>query len=195
MANFKMMPGYQSRHNPASPSTLLLNLLSTMRLYCSARQTQPKVFMQAIQGMHTQEDGGDFFYLGWRPLSDPWEIFIDLRSQGRSIRDLTSAIITSVLFCSFLLPSSLSFTHIHATSPPVSKMIIGRSASYIVFLTAVYSSFSNAQTVQKAGLQLPSNATAARDDAKQFFTDAFNNYSKSAFGHDDLARKLRNFAV
>jgi hypothetical protein len=68
----------------------------------------------------------------------------------------------------------------------------GCFTSVSVLVLAAFSSFhtyTNAQAVQKAGLQLPDDAAATRDEVKQFFTDAFNSYAQFAYGHDDLARK------
>lgn len=64
----------------------------------------------------------------------------------------------------------------------------GCSRIRALVLTIVLPFSSYAQTVQKAGLQLPDSAAASRDQATQLFTTAFNAYSQFAFGHDDLTR-------
>jgi len=57
-------------------------------------------------------------------------------------------------------------------------------------LLAVTFSPSAFGLVQKPGLQLPPSAAASKQQVKKIFTDAFSAYTKFAFGHDDLTRKL-----
>ncbi|KAH7910255.1 glycoside hydrolase family 47 protein [Hygrophoropsis aurantiaca] len=55
------------------------------------------------------------------------------------------------------------------------------------FLTALAASTAvRGEPVQKAGLQLPSNASTHRDAVTQLFVTSYEAYQKYAWGHDDL---------
>lgn len=58
-----------------------------------------------------------------------------------------------------------------------------------LLFVAVSLPFAFAGLVQKPGIKLPPGADQTRDQVKQIFSNAFQAYTKFAFGHDDLMRQ------
>ncbi|KAG8697797.1 maturation of Asn-linked oligosaccharides protein, partial [Ceratobasidium sp. 423] len=56
-----------------------------------------------------------------------------------------------------------------------------------------FAAIAQAWTVQKPDLELPSEAAAKRQDAIDFFTSAYADYKKYAWGHDSLAPLSKTF--